>query len=475
MNSAFDFADLVRRLPHGATRSGAVYEKSYECDAYTIDKFPPSLVAFPTTETEVQTIVRWCREHQCPLTPRGAGTSLSGGAMPAQGGIVLSTKRLTQILEIDCENRCLHAQSGAVNSHLSNAVKSLGLHFAPDPSSQSVCTLGGNISENSGGPHTLKYGVTSNHILQIRLVDCFGDVQILGSRVEGDPSFDLKSLVVGGEGTLGIVTSAWIKLVPLPECVETSLAAFPDVRSATNVVTQIISEGIIPAAIELMDSNIMVALESAFGLRYPKGAGALLLLECDGPLKQTQRDMKEISDICHKSGCLEFRRAKSDAERAELWFARKKGIGAMGRLAPTIVTHDGVIPRSKLPETLEFITELAHERGLQVANLFHAGDGNLHPCFYFDERVPGATRKVVEAGEEILKRCMELGGSITGEHGLGIEKAGVWGEFQSDADLKMQMAVRETFQVPTWCNPCKIIPNQKGCIEHKVRWSGAAT
>lgn len=467
--------DLSALIGRENVLAGAAVRRTYDCDAYTVDRSPPSAVAFPTNTEAVQKIVVWCCENSVPFTPRGAGTGLSGGATPMLGGVIVSTKRMTQILEIDIENRCLKAQAGAVNSHLTKAVAEYGLHFAPDPSSQSVCTLGGNISENSGGPHTLKYGVTANHVLQVTLIDSVGNAHVIGSRVPGHPGPDPLSLVVGSEGTLGIVTEAWVKLTPTPALIQTVLAAFPTIRAATETVTEIIASGVIPAALEMMDRNVLVAVKAAFGLDCPEESDALLLIECDGEPDRATTEIEQAIAVCQKFGALSIKWANDPIERAKLWTARKKGIGAMGRLAPTIVTHDGVIPRSKLPDVLDFVYEVSRELGVGVANIFHAGDGNLHPCFYFDDRVPGLVDKVIEAGERILNHCLDLGGSVTGEHGVGIEKASIWASRLSANDLAAQETVKQVFSVTPLCNPCKVLPDQKGCVEHVRRWRGAAT
>jgi glycolate oxidase len=449
-------------------------QRAYDCDAYTVDKSTPAVVVLPESTEQVQAIVRWCNSTNTPYTPRGAGTGLSGGALPALGGLVLSTKRLTRILEIDIENRVLKAQAGLANKRISDAVAAHGLHFAPDPSSQSVSTLGGNIAENSGGPHTLKYGVTVQHILGVTMVDPDGEIIELGGPVAGAPGYDLLGVIVGGEGTLGIVTEAWVKLTPNPIAVRTALAAFPDVKAATESVAAIIASGTVPAALEIMDSGILTALSAAFGLKYHPLAKALLLVECDGTEPEVIADITAVESVCKTHHSLEFRIAQNEAERQEIWKARKKGIGAMGRLAPTIVTHDGVIPRSKLPEMLDTVYAVAAKHGLGVANLFHAGDGNLHPCFYFDDRIPGMVDKVIEAGEEIIGRCIELGGSISGEHGIGVEKQDLMSLMFSPENLKLQAQVKEAFNAGSLCNPCKVLPNQKSCVEHKMRWRGAA-
>ncbi len=467
-------SELTALLSADQVIADAGARRAYDCDAYTVDKFAPTVIVLPESTEQVQRVVRWCIERQIPYTPRGAGTGLSGGSLPALGGVVISTKRLTKILKIDVENRCLRSQTGIANKRISDAVAQYGLHFAPDPSSQSVATLGGNIAENSGGPHTLKYGVTVQHILGVTMVDTTGEVLELGGPVPGGPGYDMLGVIVGSEGTLGIVTEAWVKLTPLPEHVETALISFAEIKDATRAVADIIAAGVIPAALEIMDHGILAALKAAFNLQFHPDARALLLVECDGPVDKAKQELSAVEDICRRGGVLELRVAQNEVERQELWRARKKGIGAMGRLAPTIVTHDGVIPRSKLPEMLETVYRVAEQHGLGVANIFHAGDGNLHPCFYFDDRTPGIVDKVIAAGEELMQRCIELGGSITGEHGVGVEKLDLMPLMFSPENLELQAQVKGAFNQTTLCNPCKVLPNQKSCVEHKIRWRGAA-
>ena len=476
-------ADLVRGLTDllGAEKvlNGAAAQRAYDCDAYTVDRAKPTAVVLPANTDEVAAIVRWCNENGQPFTARGAGTGLSGGVLPALGGVVVSTKKLTQILEIDVENRVMLAQAGVPNKRLSDAVKAHGLHFAPDPSSQTVSTLGGNIAENAGGPHTLKYGVTSGHVLGVTMVEPSGEVVRLGGKVAGTPGYDFLSLIVGGEGTLGIVTEAWVRLTPLPTAVVTALIAFDNIRAATQSVADIIASGTIPAALEMMDRGILGALKAAFNLQYPVGTEALLLVECDATGEAEAgatvvAEMTTVEAVCLRNGALNVEIAQDEAARAKLWTARKKGVGAMGRIAPSIVTHDGVIPRSKLPEMLETVYAIAEEHGVGVANLFHAGDGNLHPCFYFDDRDPKQVKAVVEAGEAIIRRCVELGGSITGEHGVGVEKQDLMPLMFSPDDLEFQATAKRIFNDGMLCNPCKILPNQKSCVEHKARWRGIA-
>lgn len=453
------------------TSPGAM--KAYEADAYTVDRSQPTAVMFPRTTEEGAKVVGWCNEKGVPFTPRGAGTGLSGGSMPAMGGVVISTKQMTRILELDIPNRALHAQAGAVNLRLTEAVTAHSLHFAPDPSSQSVSTLGGNIAENSGGPHTLKYGVTAQHVLGLTLVTFEGEIVSLGGRVADAPGADFLSLVVGSEGTLGIVTEAWIRLTETPSVVETATACFSNTRAATDSVAAIIAAGVIPAALEMMDRRILEAVRLAFGLDFPDATQAMLLVECDGP--DAVEEMELALSICRQHGALETRTAADQAERAQLWKARKKGIGALGRIAPTLVTHDGVIPRSRLPEMLDFVYEEADKTGILVANIFHAGDGNLHPVLCFDEREPGVVDRVILLGEKIIDRCIELGGSLTGEHGVGVEKTSLMKRMFSEGDLRLQTDVKHLFHQSPLVNPCKVLPDQKGCVEHMRRWRGAAT
>lgn len=469
-------ADLARILPADALLSGPAAERAYDSDAYTVEHASPTVVALPASTEEVAAVVRYCHTHAVPLTPRGAGTGLSGGALPFMGGVVLSTKRLNRILDIREADRVMLAQAGVANKRLSDAVRGAGLHFAPDPSSQTVATLGGNIAENAGGPHTLKYGVTTNHILGLTHVAPDGETETFGGPLGAPPGEDPTALIVGAEGTTGIVTEAWVRLVPLPRAVETALIAFREIPDATRTVAAIISSGVLPAALEMVDRGILGALKAAFSLEYPPGSAALLLVECDGDDESVVKaELAAVAAIARDHGALDVTVAADDKERAKLWAARKKGVGAMGRLAPTVVTHDGVIPRSKLPEMLDFVYEVAARYGIGVANIFHAGDGNLHPCFYFDDREPGRIEAVARAGEEVVRRCLELGGSITGEHGVGVEKLDLMALQFSPEDLMVMGRVRDAWNPGGGsCNPCKMLPSGKGCLEHRPRHGGAA-
>jgi glycolate oxidase len=465
-------ADLARILGENAVLHEDAALRAYDCDAYTVDRSKPQAVVLPSSTDEVAKIVRYCVEAGVPYTVRGAGTGLSGGALAALGGVTLSTKRLNKILSVDPENRRLTAEAGVANKRISDLVRPYGLHFAPDPSSQTVSTLGGNIAENSGGPHTLKMGVTVQHIHALKMVTVDGEIEEFTLRGDG---LDFLGVIVGSEGTMGVVTEATVRLTPSPKHVITALASFANVRDATESVAAIIASGTLPAALEMMDKGVLGALKAAFGLEYHPAAAALLLVECDGDNPQAvEAEMQSVREAFGRHAALEVQIAEDDAARAKLWVARKKGVGAMGRLAPSIVTHDGVIPRSELPEMLDFIYAEASAAGLGVANLFHAGDGNLHPCFYFDDRDPGQVERVIETGERIMRRCLELGGSVTGEHGIGVEKIDLMSEMFSPADLAVQGLVKSIFNPGDLCNPCKVLPNQKSCAEHRKRWRGVA-
>jgi glycolate oxidase len=460
-------AQLEKALSSGRVLAGDAAERAYDCDAYTVHRRHPNYVAFPESTEEVAEVVRICNEHGVPFTPRGAGTGLSGGALPAEGGVVIAMTRMRKILEIDAKNRLMLAQTGCPNLALTKAVAHLGLHFAPDPSSQTVCTLGGNIAENSGGPHTLKYGVTADHVTGVTVVMPDGSIREFGGKVAGSPGLDLVGFIVGGEGTLGIATEAWVRLTPVPTTIRTVLAAFDSVRDATQSVSDVIAAGIVPAALEMMDHVILEAVEKAFGLGLPIDAQALLLIECDGD--DAPGEIEEVTHILITNNAKEVRSAETEADRANLWIARKKGIGAIGRLSPSMVTHDGVIPRSKLPEMLEFVADAANEAGLRVANIFHAGDGNLHPIFLFDDRDSDQVDRVVAAGEKVMRKCLSLGGSVTGEHGIGVEKIDLLGEMFSEDDLHLQKQLKSVFNPDSNCNPGKVLPSEKTCVEVRVR------
>lgn len=439
--------------------------RAYDCDAYSPAKHFPDAVALPENTEQVCHIIKLCNRLGVPFVPRGAGTGLSGGATAVEGGVIIATTRLNKILQVDVPNRRLVAQAGVVNTYLTKAVRSYGLHYAPDPSSQGACTVGGNVAENAGGPHTLKYGVTTNHVTGLTLVLPEGEIVHLGGFEEEAPGYDLVGLVVGAEGTLGVVTEVTVRLTPLPQAVRTLLAIFESVDQATQTVSDIIAAGVLPAALEMIDTFIIRACEEAFHLGFPDDAEAVLLIEVDGLEVGLDDEAEEVRRIAFKNGAREVRQAKTELERALLWKARKQAFGALGRLGLSMVTHDGVIPRTKLPEVLREVRRIAQKHNLLVGNVFHAGDGNLHPNIMFDERDPHQLERVMRAGEEILQLCVEVGGSLTGEHGIGVEKMEAMALLFSDADLQLMQKIKAVFNQNALCNPGKIFPTSKRCWE----------
>ena len=435
----------------------------YECDGHTLDKAPPDVVVFPTCTQQVVDIVKLANRHDVPFVARGAGTGLSGGALALEGGIVIEMCRMNKILEVDYGNQRAVVQPGLVNLHLSLAVSDGGFYYAPDPSSQGSCTIGGNVAENSGGPHTLKYGVTTNHVLGLEVVLPDGELVHFGGAVLDTPGYDLTGLFVGSEGTFGIVTSVTVRIMRKPQAVKTLLAFFDTVEAASNAVSGIIGAGIIPAAIEMMDNLAIQAVEAAIRAGLPLDAGALLLIELDGIDDGMEADAQRIADICEQNDCQNVRVAQDDAERALLWKGRKEAFGAIGRLTPNYYTHDGVIPRTRLPEALTRLQIISHRYGLRIANVFHAGDGNLHPLVLYDERDEEEVERVHKAGHDILQTCVDLGGVLSGEHGIGLEKKNCMPWLFSEADLDVMRRVRQVFNPRELCNPNKVIPLRGRC------------
>ncbi len=442
----------------------------YECDGYIVEKKIPDVAVFPSTTQDVVEIVRLCNEFNVPFVPRGAGTSLAGGTLPVGGGVMICLSRMKEILEINIRDRYAVVQPGVVNLHLTNRLKGTGFHFAPDPSSQGACTIGGNVATNSGGPHTLKYGVTVNHVLGVEVVLPNGDVVQFGGPCGDVPGYDLTGLFVGSEGTFGICTKVWVKLTQDTPAVRTLLGVFDTVSAATEAISGIIAAGIIPAALEMMDQGIIGAVEAAFQFGFPLDAGAVLLIEVDGLEVGVDEEARKISAICESFGAREIRKANSPQERALLWKCRKQAFGAIGRLSPSFCTQDGVVPRTKLPEILAFIQEMERKYDLRIVNVFHAGDGNIHPILLFDERDADQMKRVILAGDEILRRCIELGGSVTGEHGIGVEKISLMNELFSAVDLQVMSDVRKVFNPDGQCSPRKLLPTAGGCgMEHIER------
>ena len=440
----------------------------YECDGATLFKALPDVVVFPDTTKDVSKIVKIANEYQVPFVARGSGTGLSGGALPTNGGVVIAMNRMNRILEVDFENQQATIETGVVNLLLSQATLNQGYHYAPDPSSQQACSIGGNIAENSGGPHTLKYGVTSNHILWLEVVLPNGEIVEFGSPTEESIGYDLRGLMVGSEGTFGIATKAVVRLTRNPQSYYTMLGIFNTVVDATSAVSQIIAEGIVPAALEVMDHLVIKAVEEAFQWGLPLDAGAVLIVELDGIEAGMQRQAERIIDILNRNQARGVQTAKDEADRKQLWTARKRAFGALGRLAPTYITQDGTVPRSQLPKMMALVGEVSKKYDLDIANVFHAGDGNLHPIVLFDQRNPDQLERVHLANAEILKACVEAGGTISGEHGIGVEKQQFMPLVYSRADMELMVKIRETFNPHSLCNPGKIFPIDQ--FGDETRW-----
>jgi glycolate oxidase len=437
----------------------------YECDGFTIEKNKPDVVVFPKSTDEIVAVVKACAELGVPFVPRGAGTSLAGGCLPVGGGVMIALTHMKRILEVNLRDRYAVVEPGVVNLWLTNHLKPLGFHFAPDPSSQGACTIGGNIATNSGGPHTLKYGVTVNHVLGIEMVLPDGRVVQTGGPVEDRPGYDLTGVVVGSEGTFGVAAKAWVRITRNPEAYRTLLGVFETVDDATNTISDIIGAGIIPGALEMLDSLILEAIEAAFHFGFPLDAGAVLIIEVDGLEAGLDHDVERITEIATRNRAREVRRANTDAERALLWKSRKQAFGAIGRLAPSYCTQDGVVPRTKLPDVLRAIQAIGTKYDLRIANVFHAGDGNIHPILLFDERDADQVRRVLAASHEILDECIRLGGSVTGEHGIGVEKIDFMPKLFSPDDLAMMLRLRSAFNPDDRCSPHKMLPTAGACIE----------
>ncbi len=437
----------------------------YECDAYTVEKKRPDVVVFPTSTEHVVRIVQLCNELNVPFLPRGSGTSLAGGCLAVGGGVVISLTRMKKILEVNYRDRYAVVEPGVVNLWLTNHLRGQNYHFAPDPSSQGACTIGGNAATNSGGPHTLKYGVTVNHVLGVELVLPDGRVVRTGGPAEDNPGYDLTGVIIGSEGTFGVTTKVWCRITRNPEAYRTLLGVFETVDDATNTISDIIGSGIIPGALEMLDSLILQAVEEAFHFGFPLDAGAVLIMEVDGLEAGLEEQAERIVGIARKNNAREVRRANTDAERLLLWKSRKQAFGAVGRLAPSYCTQDGVVPRTKLPHMLRQIQQIGLKYDLRICNVFHAGDGNLHPIILFDERDADQVKRVLAASHEILDECIRQGGSVTGEHGIGVEKLDFMPKLFSPEDLSMMLRLKEAFNPSGLCSPRKMLPTAGACIE----------
>jgi glycolate oxidase len=459
---------LVRQLQAIVGRDGVVHAPEdllvYEYDA-TIERGLPETVVLPTTAEQVSQVVKLARRRGLPVVARGAGTGLSGGAIPAAGGLMLVMTRMKRILDIDAENRLAVVEPGLVNLDLSAALSPYGLYYAPDPSSQKACTLGGNVAENAGGPHCLAYGVTTNHVLGLEVVLADGQIVWLGGKTADRPGYDLRTLVIGSEGTLAIVTKIIVRLLPLPESTITLLAIFNEMEQASQAVSAIIGKGILPAALEMLDDVTMRVVEEAVHAGYPPDAGAVLLIEVEGRQDSVGEEAEALRAICENAGAREVRIGFTPGDREALWAGRKEALGALGRLAPSYYILDGTVPRTKLPQVLRGVYQVGEKYGFLIANVFHAGDGNLHPNIAFDESQPGQAEKVLEAGAEIMRLCVDAGGTITGEHGVGMEKRDFMRWIFTDDDLEAMRRIQVAFASEQRFNPGKIFPAAVGSGE----------
>jgi glycolate oxidase len=439
---------------------------TYDCDGLTGWRAQPACVVLPGSAEDVRAVLRLCARDRVPFVARGAGTGLSGGALPVADGVVVSVARMNRILGIDVESERVVVEPGVANLDVTRAVHEHGYFYAPDPSSQQVCTIGGNVAENSGGAHCLKHGFTVNHVTGAKVVLPDGEVLELGGKaIDGDDGPDLLGVLVGSEGTLGIAVEVTLRIVRAPEAVVTQLAAFASVDAAGDAVSRIVAAGILPSAMEIMDRFTIQAAEQAYRPGYPEGAGAILLVELDGVSAQVEEDAAAVEALCRAAGAFEIRTASDAAERALLWLGRKGAFAAMGRVSPDYYVQDGVVPRTRLPEVLRRIDELSDEHGLRVGNVFHAGDGNLHPLVLYDAAVEGQYERAKALADEILAACVEAGGSLTGEHGIGVDKACAMPSMFSERDLEAFERVRRAFDPDGLANPGKVIPTPRLCGE----------
>jgi glycolate dehydrogenase FAD-linked subunit len=456
--------DLKRLLPPDALIEEPEELKTYECDGLTGHRVVPALVALPKTTEEVQAVVRACHDARVPFVARGAGTGLSAGALPVADGVVVSLTRMNRILDVDLDSERIVVQPGVTNLQVTEAVIADGYYYAPDPSSQQVCTIGGNVAENSGGAHCLKYGFTVNHVTGLAVVLPDGELVRLGGASFESPGPDLLGAFVGSEGTLGIATEITLRLLRRPECVRTVLAAFDSTDAAGAAVSGIVAARIVPSAMEMMDRLTIEAAEAAVHPGYPD-ANAVLLVELDGVTPQVEEDLAAVEEICRACGSWEVRTAADDHERALLWKGRKSAFAAMGRVANDYYVQDGVVPRTKLPEVLRRIAELEREYDLRVGNVFHAGDGNLHPLVLYDARVDGEPERARLLAEAILEACIDAGGSLTGEHGIGADKVCSMPLLFGSDDLATMLRLRQAFDPAGLCNPGKVFPTPRLCGE----------
>jgi len=461
---------IIKALEKVVGKDGVVQRKdellTYECDGLASYRQRPPVVVLPRTTEQVAGVVKLCDEYNLPWVARGAGTGLSGGALPIENGVLIVTARMNQILETDIDNQRVVVQPGVINNWVTQAVSGKGFYYAPDPSSQIICSIGGNVAENSGGVHCLKYGVTTNHVLGLKIVTPDGSIMDIGGTLPEMPGYDLTGLFVGSEGTLGIATEITLRVLKTPESVAVLLADFETVEEAANAVAAIIGDGIIPAGMEMMDNLTTNAVEDVVGAGcYPRDAGAILLVELDGSEVEVTHNIKRTANRCRENGARDTTIAWDAEKRAKLWKGRKAAFAAAGHLSPDYFVQDGVIPRTQLAAVLRDIEALSEEYGYRIANVFHAGDGNLHPLILYDESVEGSLEIVEEIGGKILKRCIEAGGSISGEHGIGADKNCYMSDMFSEVDLETMQYVRGAFNPKGLANPTKLFPTPKTCGE----------
>jgi glycolate oxidase len=437
---------------------------TYECDGLPHLHQKPAAVVLPSSAGQVQEVVRLCHRYEIPFVARGHGSGLSGGALPVAGGVVIGLSRLNRVLEVDIPNRRVTVEPGVTNLEITRQVAPHGFYYAPDPSSQQVCSIGGNVAENSGGAHCLKYGFTVHHVLGIEAVLPNGDLVRLDSAIADAPGPDLLGVLIGSEGTLAVVTKVIVRILRRPESVQTLLAAYDSISAAGLAVSEIIAAGIIPAAVEIMDSLAITAVEAAVHPNFPP-ANTILIVELDGPVAEVREQFAEVEAVCRRAGASVVEVAQDEAHRARIWKGRKGAFASMGRVTPSYYVQDGVVPRTKLPEVLERIRLLGVKSGLRIGNVFHAGDGNLHPLICYDDRIPGQSALAAEVGGEILQYCIDAGGSLTGEHGVGADKAEYMPRMFSADDLDVMQLVRRAFDPKGICNPGKVFPTPRLCGE----------
>ena len=439
--------------------------RPYESDGLTAYRILPLIVVLPETVEQVAEVMKYCRDQGIKVVPRGAGTSLSGGALPLEDGIILGMGKFNKVLEVDYENRCARVQPGVTNLGITKAVENDGFYYAPDPSSQIACSIGGNVAENSGGVHCLKYGLTTNNVLGVELVTIDGEVMTIGGKHLDAEGYDLLGLLIGSEGLLGVVTEVTVRLLPKPETARALLIGFPSSEAGGDCVARVIANGIIPGGMEMMDKPAIIAAEDFIHAGYPMDCEALLIVELDGPQAEVDYLIGEVSKVAEDLGASSIRISQSEEERALFWAGRKAAFPAVGRLSPDYYCMDGTIPRNKLPHVLNRMNEMSEHYGLGVANVFHAGDGNLHPLIMYDANIEGQLEKAEDFGADILKLCVEVGGVLTGEHGVGVEKRDLMPEMFTEDDLKQQQRVKCAFDPTALLNPGKVFPQLHRCAE----------